>query len=259
MTEFSERAALARVIFEKHFTILKRYFLNTAGGVAVTYIMFALVFFGGRSAAPGTINNSLAGIIVGFFLWTMSFGAFQDPSQSLIEEAQWGTLEQLYMSPVRFTELLTYRIGFNLLVNLVTGLVMLVLMMVTTGKYLSVDLVTVIPLVVLSLCSAVGLGIGLGGVALVYKRVSNIFLIVQFLFIGALAAPSKPYVFNLLPLALGNDLVRKSMEQGVRLWELPTTDLAVLVVKAVAYLAVGYLVMIKMVGVARERGVFGHY
>lgn len=259
MTELSERTALARVVFEKHFTILKRYFLNTAGGVAVTYIMFALVFFGGRSAAPGTISDSLAGIIVGFFLWTMSFGAFQDPSQSLVEEAQWGTLEQLYMSPLRFTELLTYRIVFNLLVNIVTGLVMLVLMMVTTGKYLSVDLVTVVPLVILSLCSAVGLGVALGGIALVYKRVSNIFLIVQFLFVGALAVPSKPYVFNLLPLALGNDLIRKSMEEGVRLWELPTTDLVVLVAKAAVFLAIGYLIMIRMVGVARERGVFGHY
>lgn len=255
----AERVALARVVVEKHFRLLTRYFVDTAAGVVLTYVMFLMVFFGGASVAPETIDNSLAGIIIGFFVWTMSFGAFQDPSQSLIEEAKWGTLEQLYMSPLPFGEILTYRTAFSVLVNVVTGVVVLLLMMLTTGKWLAFDLVSIVPIVVLTLCTAVGLGFALGGVALVYKRVSNVFLIVQFLFVGALAAPSEPWVYNLLPLALGYDLLRTVMSEGVAVWNLPTTDLLVLTAVAVAYIVGGFAIFTKMVGVARRRGILGDY
>lgn len=255
----NERVALMRVVAEKHLRILTRYFVDTAGGLLLTYVMFLLVFFGGQSVAPQTVNNSLEGIIVGFFVWTMAFGSFQDPSQSLIEEAQWGTLEQLYMSPLPFTELLGYRTALNVLVNLLTGLVILLVMMITTGKWLTVDVLTVVPIVFFTLCTTVGLGFALGGIALVYKRVSSLFLIVQFLFVGAMATPSEPWMFNLLPVALGYDMLTVAMANDIPLWEFPVTDLVALVAIAAGYLIVGVFTFQKMIDIACDRGVFGHY
>ena len=49
------------------------------------------------------------------------------------------------------------------------------------------------------------------------------------------------------------------MNDGVKLWELPADDLALLVGVGLAYLLVGYLVFQYIQGLARRRGVLGDY
>lgn len=249
---------VARAVIGKHLLILRQYWLNTLAGLGISYVMFVLVFFTGSRVAPSATEESLSGLIVGFFVWSMAFAAFQDPSAKLMEEAQWGTLEQLYLSPAGIGQILAIRTVFNITtVPIVSGLI-LAAMMLTTGTVLHVQLGTVFVISMLTICSATGLGFALGGIALVHKRVSNLFLIVQFLFVGAIAAPAN-VLTNALPLALGYDLLDVAMEGGHSLWELPMVQLAYLVVKALVYLAGGYAVFRYMLGVAKERGVMGHY
>lgn len=251
--------ALSRAVFEKEFKLFVRYWLNTVSGLATTYIMFVLVFLGGRAAAPDVFGDTLPTIIVGFFVWSMAFGAFQDPSRLLMDEAQWGTLEQLYMTPLGLDAILAIRTVASLVLSFVTGLLLLALMMVTSGQYLIVDPIAVVPLSVLAISTAAGLGFAVGGVAVLYKRIENLFLVVQFLLIGVLAAPSEPLVFDLLPLKLGFDMLVESMEQGRRLWEFPAIELAGVVLVALAYLAVGWVVHRYCLRIARSRGLMGDY
>jgi ABC-2 type transport system permease protein len=254
-----ETRALVRVVAGKQVALLKRYWINTASNLLTNYVMFLVVFLGGTAAAPAQVDNSLGGIIVGFFLWSLSWSAFQGPASGLTDEAQWGTLEQLFASPLGLRRILAVDLVVSLAVSFVTGILLLALMMVTTGTYLVVDVLTVVPLVALSLCSAAGLGFVMGGLALVYKRISQAFLLLQFLFLGALAAPAEPVILQALPLALGNDLLRTAMSEGRHLWELPTGALLALLGKAVAYLGVGAVAFRIAVREARRRGVMGHY
>lgn len=254
-----EYRALGRAVLEQRVTLWKRYWINEVSALVTMLVMFSLVFFGANAMAPSAIGDTLPALIVGFFVWTMSFSAFQEPSQALMKEAQWGTLEQLHLTPhgilrilgIRTMAYLAYQVGF--------GLALLFLMMALSGETLHVDPVTVIPLSLLTICTATGIGFALGGLAIIYKRISNTFLLVQFLFVGALMAPSEPYVLNLLPLTLGFDLLSVAMEEGTRLWELPVMDLGVLVVVAIGYLALGAIVFNYSIRVARSRGVMGHY
>lgn len=250
--------ALARAVTEKQLLLLRRYWLNTVGGLVTNYVMFAVVFFGGQSAAPGALTDSLPGIIVGFFVWSMSWRAFQLPAQRIMQEARWGTLEQLYASPQGLGRVLSIRMVVTLAVSLVTGSLVLVAMMATTSRWLALDFVTVVPLVVVTLLSAVGLGFAFGGLALLYKRIESVFLVVQFLFLAGLAAPDT-LLTNLLPLALGADLLTTAMREGVRLWALPTADLALAAVVAASYLVVGIVAFKAALTRARRRGVMGHY
>lgn len=254
-----EIRALTHVIANKEIALLKRYWVNTVSNTITTYVMFLIVFFGGSAVMGQAINDTLPGIIIGFFLWSLSWAAFDGPASSLSMEATWGTLEQLYMSPMGLRLILLIQLLIRLGIYLVISLIILGLMMVTTGKYLNVDLLSVVPLVLLSMGSAVGLGFGMGGLALIYKKISQTFLLLQFLLLFALAAPENPYVFQALPLALGNDLLRQSITEGLSLWELPTTDLTVLVMKAIAYLVIGGLFFEFAVRKAKHRGVMGHY
>lgn len=250
--------ALARSVTEKQLLLLRRYWLNTAGGLVTNYVMFAIVFFGGQSAAPGVLTDTLSGIIVGFFVWSMSWGAFQNPSQGLMREARWGTLEQLYASPQGLARVLSVRMAVTLAVSFLTGSLVLVAMMATTGRWLAVDLVTVVPLVLVTLLPAVGLGFAFGGLALLHKRVENVFLVVQFLFLAGLAAPDTP-VTDLLPLSLGTDLLTTAMREGVPLWALPTADLVLATAVAAGYVGVGLVSFRIALERARRLGVMGHY
>jgi ABC-2 type transport system permease protein len=251
--------ALARAVAGREAALFKRYWINSLSGLAATYIMFLLLFFGGRATVGGTaIDNSLAGLIVGFFLWSLSFSAFQTPAANIADEAQWGTLEQLYLSPFGLTRVIALTAVVDLAIGAGTSLVLLVLMMFTSGTVLAVNLGTVGVLVVLTMCSALGLGVAFGGLALLYKRISNVFLLVQFLFLGALAAPPT-MPFQLLPLALGNDLLRAAMQTGLPLWDLPPLAVLVLAVKAAVYLLSGFAVFRVCLRKARRDGVLGHY
>jgi len=252
------RWAVVRVVFAKYLTILKRYWFNTAAGLLTNYIMFAFAFFGGQAAAPSLVQDHLAGIIVGFFVWAMSWGAFQQSAQHLTQEAQWGTLEQQYMTPVGITWVLAARVAANLAVTLVTGATVLVAMMATTGRWLALDPLTVVPLAALTMGSAAGLGFAFGGLALVYKRISSVFLIVQFLLLGAINAPDT-VLADLLPLSLGTDLLHHAMAENVPLWELPVADLVVLVAVTAGYLVFGLAALRYAVRVTRRRGIMGHY
>jgi len=255
----TETLSVVRVITEKQIIMLRRYWINTASGLATNYILFLVVFFGGQQVAPAALNESLEGIIVGFFLWSLSWTAFQLPASSMMREAQWGTLEQLYMTPVGFFKVLSVNSLANITIGTITRGVYLLLLMITTGRFLSLDLLTIAPLLLLTLASAIGLGFVFSGLALIYKRISRTFMIGQYILAAAIAAPSSPYIFNLLPMALGYDLLVSSMSGGVSLWNLPEAQLMVLVIKAVAYTVGGGFVFAYCVRVAKRRGVMGHY
>jgi ABC-2 type transport system permease protein len=250
--------AMVRVVAGKELALMKRYWLNTVSGLFTTYIMFLLLFLGGRTIAPATLDESLAGLIVGFFVWSLSWSAFQGPAQTITKEAQWGTLEQLYSSPIRFRTILAADVVAGLVFSLFTSSALLGLMMVTTGTYLRVDVVTVLPLVALTVGSAVGLGFAAGGLALLYKRISQLFLLLQFLLLVAITIRGN-VLFQLLPLNLGTQLLTTAMDSGTRLWQLPTADLTLLAVKALAFLVLGGGVFTLCVRAAKRRGVMGHY
>jgi ABC-2 type transport system permease protein len=251
---------LARAIFRKQLTLMFRYPINLVSGLLTLYLFFAMIFFGGRAVAGQALAGNLEGIIVGFFLWSMAWSAFADLTWNVTREAQWGTLEQLYMTPFGFEVVMLVTSLVNVALSFLTGAVILGLMLLTTGESLVVDLVTVVPLVVLGLLSVVGLGFVFGGLAIVYKRVENAFQILTFGFVGLVGAPvaSVP-ALKLLPLSQSSYLLRQAMEDGVRLWEFAPIELAALVGVAAAYLVAGVAFFRVAQGRARKLGVLGHY
>lgn len=251
---------LVRAVARKQVILLTRYPLNTASQLLGLYIFFALIFFGGQAVAGAAIDDSLSGLVVGFFLYTMAFTAFAGLSWALTREAQWGTLEQLYMSPYGFGRVMAVKVVVNLFVSLFYGGVILALMLLTTGQSLTVDVLTVVPVVLLTLASAVGVGFVFGGLALVYKRIENVFQLMQFGFILLIAAPIDQYpLLRVLPLAQGSHLLQEAMQGGVRLWAFAPAELAVLVATAVGYSLVGYLVFQRASDRARRDGALGQY
>ncbi|MFB6197180.1 MAG: ABC transporter permease [Halobacteriaceae archaeon] len=244
----------------KKFILLIRYPVNTFSRFGTIFLVFAVLFYGGRAVAPTAINDTLSGIIVGYLLWSVSIVAYSGLSWNVTREAQWGTLEQLFMSPFGFGPVMAVQTVVNLVETLLWGAVTLLFMMAITGRWLTVDPLTVLPIGLLAIAPAVGIGFAFGGLAIRFKRIENAFQLVQFVFIGLIAAPVDKYpILKWLPLAQGSQLLQAAMRGGVSLLELPTDELAVLVVTACLYLGLGYIVFHRCQRWARKAGVMGHY
>jgi ABC-2 type transport system permease protein len=253
-------ASYARAAVRKRVALLVRYPVNTLSQFGTTVLLFLVIFFGGRAVAPAAVSDTIGGIVVGYLLWTLSIVAYSGLSWNVTREAQWGTLEQLFMSPLGFGRVMTIKTAVNVAEAALWGVVTLGMMLVVTGERLVLDPLTVVPLAALAVAPAVGIGFLFGGLAIRFKRIENVFQLVQFVFVGLIAAPVEAFpLLRWLPIAQGSALLRTAMQNDVTLWALPTADLAILVVTAVGYLLGGYVAFRYCSRWARRAGVMGHY
>lgn len=252
---------LTRAVFAKQLILLKRYWINTSMLLVTMYVFFAMIFYGGQAAAGPAIESSLDGIVVGFFLFTASLAAFFATAQDIQREAQWGTLEQLFMSPHGIGRVMAVKSVWNVAFSVGLSFVLLAVMLLTTDRSLSVDVLTVTTITVVSVASVLGIGFLFAGLSLLYKRIENVQQIMQFAFIGLIAVPATELsrAMGLLPLSQGSAMLHTSMTGDVALWEFQTADLAILTASGALYLVAGYVAFHLCVRRARRLGVMGHY
>ena len=251
---------LARAVLYREFLIFVRYPANAIGGIVVALFFFGLLFYGGQLLAGQALADSLEGIIAGYFLWTLSVGAYSSVSNDIGSEVQWGTLERHITTPFGFAPVALLKGVAKVVRTFLTSAVVLAFMLLLTGTRLSLDPITVVSVAGLAIVSVLGLGFAAGGLTGLYKRIGNWLNLLQFGFIVLISAP----VFELpwtrfLPLAHGSALLQRAMVDGVRLWEFGLADLALLVAVAVGYLLGGYLVFHYATRRARRLGVLGDY
>ncbi|MCL0099179.1 ABC transporter permease [Dehalococcoidia bacterium] len=253
---------LFKAILKQQFILMRRYLFNTIVSLIGIYIIFLLIFFGAHALGGGApeFGATLDAIVVGFLVWTFALFAYSDLAHGMVREAQEGTLEQLYMSPVGFTWVSLFRIVSRFWVMLTFNIMLLVLIMATTGRWLHLDVVSLLPLIVLTLAGVYGMAFATGGLALVFKRVESFVQILQFAVVGLIAAPLDRFPFlRYLPLAEGSRLIRRVMAEGLSIFELPATDLLFLLANSVLWFGLGFLAFKLLVNVARDRGLLGHY
>lgn len=242
---------------------LKRYYFDTISMIGTMFIIFLLIFYGAMALMGGTpadTGETLEGIVVGFMVWTFALMAYSTLSWAMIEEAQQGTLEQLYMSPLGFGWVTLLRVAAHFIINVFTVFIVLLLMMATSGKWLNLDALSLIPLVLLTVAGVYGIGFFMGGLALVFKRVQSALQVLQFVLVIFIAAPFgwSPFM-RFLPLSLGTRLIGQVMIGGQTLLELPPGDILFLVGNSAVYFGLGFLAFKLFEGIARDRGLLGHY
>ncbi|WEL20955.1 ABC transporter permease [Halorhabdus sp. BNX81] len=251
---------LLKAVIYRDLVVWLRYPVNAATGLLVTLIFFGLIFYGGRLVAGQAITDSIAGLIVGYFLWTLAQGSYYGITSAIQAEASWGTLERHFMTPFGFGPVILAKSIAVILRTFLTSAVVLAAMLVMTGRSIELPVVTVIVVATLAVASVFGLGLAMGGLSVLYKRINNLVNLLQFVFIALISAP----VFEIpwtraLPLVQGSALLQVVMRDGVRLWELDPLALAILVGTAGLYLGAGYAMFVLTTRRARRLGVLGDY
>ena len=251
---------LAKAVLYREFLIFVRYPANAIGGIVVALFFFGVLFYGGRLLTGRALTDSIEGIIVGYFLWTLSVGAYSSVSNDLGSEVQWGTLERHITTPFGFAPVALLKGVAKIVRTFLTSAVILAAMLLLTGTQLTLSPFTVIVIAGLSITSVLGLGFAAGGITVLYKRIGNWLNLLQFGFVVLISAPvfDAPWT-RVLPLAHGSALLQRAMVDGIRLWEFGLLELGLLVGVAGGYLAGGYLVFQLATRRARRLGVLGDY
>jgi ABC-2 type transport system permease protein len=256
------QAIVLKAMMKRNFLFVWRYPFNLIAGLISLFLIFLVIFYGAQALGGGNLafGATLSGIVMGFMLWSFIIFAYSDLTWDIINEAQQGTLEQLYMSPLGFGWVAISHILSFLLINLVITFGMLFGMMVVTGRWLNVDFVSVLPLMLLTVWAVYGLGFLMGGLALVFKQVQSAFQILQFVWIGLIAAPLDQFpLLKYAPVSWGTHLLGRVMIGGESIFDIPINDLLFLVLNSAFYFTLGFLGFKFFERVARDRGLLGHY
>lgn len=251
-----------KALLKVHFIESGRYLLDTVMQLVLGYVFFLTLFMGVRlvGGSGATSGENLAAIVVGMIVWLTALRAFRGVAGRLSSEAAQGTLEQLAMSPVGLSAVLLYQALVQFTIQIVQVGVLLTVIMATTGKWLHLPILSVLPLLFLTVAGAQGIGFAMGGMALVFKRVSSVFLLFQYIFIALVAIPVSAHpVMRYLPLSWGAYLIRRVMADGASLFSLPIGAVLLLIANTAVWFGLGFGVYKLFENVARERGLLGHY
>jgi ABC-2 type transport system permease protein len=252
---------LLKALTKRYAIELRRYAFNTLSGYVTIFFVFLLIFYGAKAflePSPGE-EVKLSVVVVGYIVWMLAIFTFSDSSQSLMEEAQIGTLEQLAMSPFGLPRVMLMRFVAGIVFTIGQILLLLLVMMAATGRWLNVDLVSVVPLMLLTIAGVQGLGFVVGGLTIVYKRIQQAVSILQFVFVAMIAAPvDEVSAFKYLPLSWGYQLIRRVMIEGVSIFEVPG-DVAFLVIHSLVWLMVGLVIFRFFERKARREAKLAHY
>jgi ABC-2 type transport system permease protein len=242
---------------------LLRYSTESIGGVLIVSLVFYGLFLSARYMAGPSLQfgSRLDAIVVGYVLWSLVVFIMTDISGGLQNEAQTGTLEQLFISPFGAPRIFLTRAIANLTIQLTLNITILLIIMRLTGSQLSFPPTLVLPFVCV-LLGAYGLAFTMGSLALLLKRVQQILGIFQFALLFLLSVPTETWAGStrllawLLPMVPGAGLLREVMarKQG-----LDWGWLAIAFVNGGIYFALGLFLFRLAERETKRRGRLGGY
>ena len=230
--------------------------------------MGTIFVFIGYLMGDGELDpERLDGTLIGFLVWFYAAIAIGSMSGNLSEEASTGTLEQMYMSPVPTWIIFVGRVLSTVLVSTFMVLAVGAVLVLLLGIEISLS-VQALPVMVLTLLGLFGLGYGIGGATLVFKRVpalTNMMTNLLLFLNGSLLPVDRlPEGVGLLAKALpttqGIIVLREVLLEGRSLsavWA--DGSLVYLTLHSALFLATGWLVFKYAEGVAKRRGTLGQY
>lgn len=257
---------LCKVSFERTIKEISRYRFNAISDVIYLYILFMAMFLGIKSfgasfgISPIDMGSNLEGFIVGYFMWNIIVTSYSGVAHGLVNDADRGTLEQLNMSSIKLSTIVTVRSFSLLLINLIVSFALLFIIIVTTNYQFEIKIFSILMPIFIGIFSILGIGLVFGGLALIFKKIQSLLNIVQYFFIAFLmVSPENKTIYNLIPFRPAADIVMVSMRRGLTFIDFSVYDYVIVLVNSVLYFGIGLLVFNKCVKLAKRKGLLGQY
>ena len=169
-------ANLLKANVRKEYIELKRYLPNTIAMVFTFYFIFLGMFTGIQLIGdPNMQEANIQYAIVNYIFWFLAMMVMNSVGWTITNEAMRGTLEQLYMSPMGVWRILATRLIATTVIYFFIIVGLLYLSMATTGQWLNIDVISIMPILILTLISMFGVGFMIAGISIHREASSSIF------------------------------------------------------------------------------------
>ena len=241
------------------------YTLNTVASLLLMIVNFLwlIVLANSGSLAPEQIAPSL----VGYIIWAYSDYAIYDFTWNILQEAQKGVLEQMFITPFSFGSVLMARVLSNMVVATIEiGVAALVIMLfwgipfpLTWGS---------IPIIIITMIGLYSFALILGGLTLVFKQIQSFATLISWIILylnGSVASIDKFPVWlqkiaYWLPTTEGIQALQKLVLKQATLHSLwQSGSLTFLILHSVLMLILGTVIFRWSERKARQQGGLGHY
>ncbi len=243
------------------------YRLNALSSLGLWLVAFPFMMLTFDSVAAGYGPDQRLASLIGFLVWELCSSVLVATTDSVTEEAQQGTLENVMLAPVSplviFSSRITAVFTRQAAETTILGLALILILNLPFTLSSPVLLVTGLTIV-----SVAGVGLALGGLAMIYKSIDSVVGVVTLLavlFTGALVPLNGlGVVFIVLkylaPMTWGIDALREIIISGMG-WSSLWIDgtLLGLGAQAVIFLALGAATFIWSVRRAQMQGSLGTY
>lgn len=231
--------------FRRRWILFRSYPVEAIAGIFIYASIFYGLFLSARYIAGPSfqLGDRLDSIIVGYVLWTLMQFIMLEVAIQLQQEAQTGTLEQLFLSRYSAIQVFLMRTLANLSFQIIQILSILLLILVLTQSRLNFPPTLILAFFTV-LLGAYGLAFILGSFTLLFKRSQQILALFQFPLLFLLTTPTETWTgtgklfAQILPMAPGAGLLRDLMARGE---SLNLISLAIALLNGSIYFAVGLL------------------
>jgi ABC-2 type transport system permease protein len=249
----------------KRLRILLAYKMNMVTQIVTVGLIFIGVSY---FIENGQLNPApLASILLGYLVWFYARIVIMNSSEDLMGEAQAGTLEQMYMSPLSASLLLFARMVALLLSTTVIVTIPMALLAVVFKIQIPLNWEEGATLAI-TLLGLFGFTLALSGMALVFKQIEALADLVQnaLLFLTGALLPVDRFpewltvITQTLPITQGIIVLREVALQQVsfgKAWA--NGSLMLLCLNSACYLLVGLVIFKWGEHIAKQQGSLGHY
>ena len=256
----------------REFILLVRYPLETVSRL-VWNLGFALLIFYGFQSAVGPGASSLPrfeasneGRLLGLLTTYIAMNGLQNAVELLEAEVQTGTLEQAALSPPPLTLVVLLRDLASFAEMLVRFALVLLIACLITGVRFHLDVPSIALLLTLMYLGTEGIGLALGGLALLYKRIATLGQFAVMLVFGLAILPletlpawTQPFVQN-FPFTKALLLLREVAVDGKPFADIVASGaLLSLAINTAIYLGLGLVVFGWAEQKARDWGTLNQY
>jgi len=258
---------LIQVEWQKKWQIARSYWISLLADQLFFILGFLIVAGLFDLVAAGNFDRwARLSALIGYLTWRVAGGCMVEIGASIAVDAQYGVLEQVWLSHVSPGRILFARSVALILFYSLRVLLMAVIIMPLLHIPLPIR-PGVLGLYLLTLIGVIGLAFALAGLHLVYKNIDPIVMplatILLFL-TGALSSlEGIPILYPLsrfLPLSIGIDLMRSLLVAGHPLSQLITEPAFYgLLLNSAVYLFVGLAILSWAHIKARTEGSLAHY
>ncbi|MFJ3390395.1 MULTISPECIES: ABC transporter permease [Lysinibacillus] len=250
-----------KVNFKREWIHMKRYLPNTISELIIFYIVF-LGFFLGISLIgdPESHDYNIQMVIMNYIFWYLVLSLTQGIGLEISGEAGRGTLEQLTITPYKLWFIFMTRMVSVVIISMVSISILLLLAMLTAKQRLNLDLLSITPILLITLLGVLGVGYMVSSITIILKESGHIIQIFQFVIMGMTFIPLTTVPFlKFAPFMYGLQLIREITINDLSISSLNVGNFLFLIINSTIYFTIGIYVFNKAEKVAKQKALLGHY